>query len=109
MVRTIYQPLSPAEVRGQSDRVMEQLLKPFPQVAELLVGAVLAKQHDEWAEARPKGKSGGTKFAQGLLRNAGQLVCIDPSLGMAEFRYKSAIFCALGWFPPRWTGNDGPS
>ena len=55
MVRTIYQPLSPAEVRGQSDRVMEQLLKPFPQVAELLVGAVLAEQHDEWAEPRPKG------------------------------------------------------
>ena len=26
-----------------------------------------------------------------LLRNAGQLVCIDPSLGMAEFRYNSAI------------------
>ena len=29
---------------------------------------MLAKQHDEWAEARPKGKSGGTKFAQHLLR-----------------------------------------
>ena len=70
---------------------MEKLLKPFPQVAELLVGAVLAEQHEEWAEARPKGESGGTKFAQGLLRNAGQLVCIDPSLGMAEFRYKSDI------------------
>ena len=75
---------------------MEQLLEPFPQVPELLLGAVLSKQHDEWAEARPKGKSGGTEFAQGLLRNAGQLVCIDPSLGMAEFRYKSAIFRALG-------------
>ena len=75
---------------------MEQLLEPFPQVPELLLGAVLAEQHDEWAEARPKGESGGTEFAQPLLRNAGQLVCIDPSLGMAEFRYKSAIFRALG-------------
>ena len=43
---------------------MEQLLEPLPQVAELLVGGVLAEQHDEWAEARPKGKSGGTEFAQ---------------------------------------------
>ena len=25
------------------------------------------------------------QFAKRLLRNAGQLVCIDPSLGMAEF------------------------
>ena len=35
------------------------------------MGAALAnntKQHDEWAEARPKGKSGGTEFAQQLLR-----------------------------------------
>ena len=56
MVRTIYQQLSPAEVHGQLDRVMEQLLKPFPQVAELLLGAVLAEQHDEWAEPRPKGE-----------------------------------------------------
>ena len=103
MVRTIYQQLSPAEVHGQLDRVVEQLREPFPQVAELLaaaapdilaftafpvahwqklwsnnpqerlnreirrctdvvgifpnrlsarrlVGAVLAEQHDEWAE-----------------------------------------------------------
>ncbi len=31
------------------------------------MGAALAEQHDEWAEARPKGKSGGTEFAQPLL------------------------------------------
>ena len=24
---------------------------------------------------------------------------------MAEFRYKSAIFCALGWFPPALDGE----
>ena len=59
MVCTIYQQLSPAEVRGQLERVVEQLLEPFPQVAE---------QHDEWAEARRKGESGGTEFAQPLLR-----------------------------------------
>ena len=110
MVRTIYQQLSPAEVHGQLDRVVEQLREPFAQVAELLadaapdilaftafpvahwqklwsnnpqerlnreirrrslppkgdvvgifpnrlsarrlVGAVLAEQHDEWAEGR---------------------------------------------------------
>ena len=105
MVRTIYQQLSPAEVHGQLDRVVEQLREPFAQVAELLadaapdilaftafpvahwqklwsnnpqerlnreircrsdvvgifpnrlsarrlLGAVLAEQHDEWAEAR---------------------------------------------------------
>ena len=34
MVRTIYQQLSPAEVHGQLDRVVEQLREPFPQVAE---------------------------------------------------------------------------
>ena len=46
-------------------------------------------------------------FAQHGLRNAGQLVCIDPSLGIAEFISNSAILrtirylrrahgCALG-------------
>ena len=38
MVRTIYQQLSPAEVHGQLDRVVEQLREPFAQVAELLGG-----------------------------------------------------------------------
>ena len=37
MVRTIYQQLSPAEVHGQLDRVVEQLREPFPQVAELWI------------------------------------------------------------------------
>ncbi len=40
MVRTIYQQLSPAEVHGQLDRVVEQLREPFAQVAELLADAV---------------------------------------------------------------------
>ena len=39
MVPTIYQQLSPAEVHGQLDRVVEQLREPFPQVAELLADA----------------------------------------------------------------------
>ena len=39
MVRTIYQQLSPAEVHGQLDRVVEQLREPFPQAAELLADA----------------------------------------------------------------------
>ena len=30
MVRTIYQQLSPAEVHGQLDRVVEQLREAFP-------------------------------------------------------------------------------
>ena len=47
---------------------MEQLLEPFAHVAELLAGGVLAKQHDEWAAALSKGKSGGTEFVQPLLR-----------------------------------------
>ena len=34
MVRTIYQQLSPAEVHGQLDRMVEQLREPFPQVAD---------------------------------------------------------------------------
>ena len=38
-VRTIYQQLSPAEVHGQLDRVVEQLREPFAQVAELLADA----------------------------------------------------------------------
>ena len=36
-------------------------------------------------------------FAQPLLRNAGQLVCIDPSLGMAEFAVNSAIVTIEIW------------
>ena len=39
MVRTIYQQLSPAEVHGQLDRVVEQLREPFAQVTELLADA----------------------------------------------------------------------
>ena len=39
MVRTMYQQLSPAQVHTQADRVIAQLRKPFPQVAELLVDA----------------------------------------------------------------------
>ena len=39
MVRTIYQQLSPAEVHGQLDRVVEQLREPFAQVAKLLADA----------------------------------------------------------------------
>ena len=39
MVRTIYRQLSPAEVHGQLDRVVEQLREPFAQVAELLADA----------------------------------------------------------------------
>ena len=35
------------------------------------------------------------RFAQHGLRNAGQLVCIDPSLGMAEFISNSAILNAV--------------
>ena len=39
MVRTIYQQLSPAEVHGQLDRVVNNSREPFPQVAELLADA----------------------------------------------------------------------
>ena len=39
MVCTIYQQLSPAEVHGQLDRVVEQLREAFAQVAELLADA----------------------------------------------------------------------
>ena len=38
MVRTIYQQLSPAEVHGQLDRVVEQLREPFAQVADVKGG-----------------------------------------------------------------------
>ena len=38
-LRTIYQQLSPAEVHGQLDRMVEQLREPVPQVAELLADA----------------------------------------------------------------------
>ena len=78
MVCTIYQQLSPAEVRGQLERVVEQLLEPFPQVAE---------QHDEWAKARRKGKSGGTEFAQPLLRKP---VCAGTAVAAAIAIYAVA-------------------
>ena len=58
MVRTIYQQLSPAEVHGQLDRVVEQLREPFPQVAELLADAapdLLASRPSQW----PTGRSCG--------------------------------------------------
>ena len=58
MVRTIYQQLSPAEVHGQLDRVVEQLREPFPQVAELLADAapdILAARPSQW----PTGRSCG--------------------------------------------------
>ena len=58
MVRTIYQQLSPAEVHGQLDRVVEQLREPFAQVAELLADAapdILAARPSQW----PTGRSCG--------------------------------------------------
>ena len=58
MVRAIYQQLSPAEVHGQLDRVVEQLREPFPQVAELLADAapdILACTPSQW----PTGRSCG--------------------------------------------------
>ncbi len=39
MVPTIHRQLSPAEVHGQLDRVVEQLREPFARVAELLADA----------------------------------------------------------------------
>ena len=89
MVGTIYQQLSPAEVHGQLDRVVEQLREPFAQVGELLVGGVLAEQHGEWAEARPKGKSGGTEFAQRAL---GKPLCAGTATAVLI-----AIFVNRGW------------
>ena len=41
------------------------------------------------------GRNSPPRFAQRLLRNAGQLVCIDPSLGMAELLMNSAILTAV--------------
>ena len=81
------QHLSPAEVHGQLDRVMEQLLEPFAHVAELLAGGVLAKQHDEWAAALSKGKSGGTEFVQPLLRKP---VCAGTAVAAAIAIYAVA-------------------
>ena len=92
MVCTIYQQLSPAEVRGQLERVVEQLLEPFPQVAEQL-----AEQHDEWAEARRKGKSGGTEFAQPLLCPTAIITLLlnrfDAQFGSPNGRYGSPNRC----------------
>ena len=58
MVRTIYQQLSPAEVHGQLDRVVEQLREAFAQVAKLLADAapdILAGTPSQW----PTGRSCG--------------------------------------------------
>ena len=98
---TIYQQLSPAEVRGQLERVVEQLLDPFPQVAE---------QHDERAEARRKGKSDGTEFAQPLLRKSVCSVTFSSTVGrpgvITRFVVKRRpVASAPDWIPSR--GSSG--
>ena len=155
MVRTIYQQLSPAEVHGQLDRVVEQLRELFAQVAELLadaapdilaftafpvahwqklwsnnpqerlnreirrrtdvvgifpnrpsarrlVGAVLAEQHDEWAEARryltiPNAAGRGTADAQYAGRS-----------GLINIKRDDALLHLLTGHYPCWESSPGP-
>ena len=53
MVRTIYQQLSPAEVHGQLDRVVERLLEPFSRWPRCW-----------WARCWPSGMTNGPKPAK---------------------------------------------
>ena len=68
----VQQPTGTAEPRDTAPQSLPpkgDVVGIFPNrlSARRRAGGVLAKQHDEWAAARPKGKSGGTEFAQRLL------------------------------------------